>query len=94
MPPHGNQSKMDGWNQEPLTQPWNGFELCDECKGNKICPLCNAEGPCSGMLSCRGRGWCMFCGGAGQYCLDPAVYYFTPSVSMVNLDYLRSQKGK
>lgn len=53
----------------PILNPDEGYELCYECDGKRVCWLCHGDqvlpnGERCGQ--CTGRGWCIVCGGAGQ----------------------------
>jgi hypothetical protein len=53
----------------PLTTPDNGYEICYECDGKRVCWSCGGAGVRdSGRRcnTCTGSGWCIVCGGAGQ----------------------------
>jgi hypothetical protein len=74
-----------GWTEEPLSRAWDGFELCYDCDGSKLCsehphPYC--------------KGWCHVCGGAGQWPLDPSTRYFAPAAPQINLEYLAKTRGQ
>jgi hypothetical protein len=81
--------KYMGWTEDPISVAWENFELCDECNGNKICPVCGGSGcgynSSANGYKCAGRGWCILCGGAGQWPVDPKIKYFCPDVCLINL---------
>jgi hypothetical protein len=73
------------WDQETIDTAWDGFELCYECDGKKLCP----ESP---HAYCK--GWCHVCGGAGQWPLDPKQRYYAPAAPLINLEYRAATRDK
>jgi hypothetical protein len=53
----------------PVTTPDEGYELCYECRGDRLCWSCEGAGVRSSgerCLQCAGRGICIVCNGDGQ----------------------------
>ena len=86
------------WEGFALCTECGGEQLCHCCGGAKW----HSEGEVCEQLTdpsphvkdaakrrcglCRARGWCYFCGGAGQLPLDPATEFFAPTVPMARLE--------
>ena len=54
----------------PITEPDEGFELCYECKGKRICWVCEGTGVDARgrrCISCGYTGHCIVGRGAGQH---------------------------
>ena len=84
------------WTTEPLTKPQQGFELCYDCDGSKLCLWCRGSGQINKKRcnSCFGAGWCSICGGAGEWPLDPNTPYTAPQAPQINLHYVAEQRAK
>ncbi len=53
----------------PVAVPDEGFELCYECDGKRVCWSCHGAGQRRNgerCHTCAGRGLCIVCNGAGQ----------------------------
>lgn len=52
----------------PLAQASDGYVLCYDCGGERLCVACDGEGTRNGELCrwCSGRRYCLYCKGEGE----------------------------
>ena len=53
---------------DPVTTPSPGYEVCYECRGERVCLVCRGAKTLAGKrcANCSGQGVCIVCEGEGQ----------------------------